>query len=569
MTIADRRNRSPESATPVEVVRSRVAALEAAGAVVATAILYLVTLAGNHSETEDTIPFAVRLRDDPHSDAPHLLYDWFSWVAYHLARVLGITNDPLRPAQVKNALFGAAAVGLLWLILRYAGRTRLVTATACGILAFSYGFWWNDVEGDVYALSSFSALVCLFLAYRAVQEPTVRAFALLGAANGVAVLMHTVNVFFAGVAAAALWLAWRQKRLHRWRRRATAYSAAACAVVIPAYAIAAAILHLGSIHAFREWFTRTTGHGQYGHVNAAMFEKGVIGAGRALIGGHSTLTFGFAKTFLEKHFPDRPLREEYYFLRGYSHSLAVFVLALSLITLVLLFVLAVSWLRRPSLDSRGKTLGVLFLAWLIAYLPMNLYWDPQNIELWYVVWIPVAVLLALPLSDRGALPRWSARPVAVVLLGSLLLANLLGSVWPQHDSAKDYWRVRAAWYRAHTDASDLVLISGYLESGYFQYLTRARILNTDDVFVASANPTAAITEIRHELVTAHARHVYVSSEVFYPEADSPAGCPRADPMVCGEATALRRAFLSHATLIAQPRLERVWELRPSGLRASA
>jgi hypothetical protein len=62
-----------ENAAPV--VGLRVAALEATGAAVATAILYLATLAGNHSETEDTIPFAVRLRDNPHSDAPHLIYD--------------------------------------------------------------------------------------------------------------------------------------------------------------------------------------------------------------------------------------------------------------------------------------------------------------------------------------------------------------------------------------------------------------------------------------------------------------------------------------------------------------
>jgi Dolichyl-phosphate-mannose-protein mannosyltransferase len=569
VAVADVEGFVPEVDARPEAVRSRAIVFEGAAAALITAILYLVTLAGNHSETEDTIPFAVRLRDHPHSDAPHLLYDWFSWVAFHLARGLGITDDPLRPAQVKNALFGAAAVGILWWLVRHAGRSRVVAATACGILAFSYGFWWNNVEGDVYAVSSFFILICLALAYRAVERPSTRSFALLGAANGVAVLMHTVNVFFAGVAAVALWLAWRDQRLQRVARAGAAYAVTASAIVIPAYAIAAAILHLGSIHAFREWFTRTTGDGQFGHVNAAMFEKGVIGAGRALIGGHSTLSFGFAKTSVEKHFPDKPLREEYYFLRGYSHGLAVVVLVLSVIAVLGLLVLVVSWLRRPELDRRGRTLAALCLAWLLAYLPIELYWDPFNIELWYVAWIPAAVLLALPLGDRRLLPRSNARTLATVTLGSLLLANLLGSVWPQHDGSKDYWRVRAAWYRANTSPSDVVLASGYLQSAYLRYLTKADVVDTDSVFADSSDESAAIASIRQNLNQLHPRHIYVSSEVFDPYADTSAGCPRVDPTVCAEAVRLRNAFLPDSTPIAQLPNERVWELRLPGSAASA
>jgi hypothetical protein len=550
------------------VVGLRVAALEATGAAVATAILYLATLAGNHSETEDTIPFAVRLRDNPHSDAPHLIYDWFSWCAYHLAHALGITNDPLRPAQVKNALFGAAAVGILWLILRRTGRTRLVAATASGVLALSYGFWWNDVEGDVYALSAFAAILCLGCAYRAVEHPSSRSFALLGLANGVAVLVHTANVFFAGVAAAALFLARHRGTLRRWWKPAAAYAATASAIVIPAYAIAAAILHLGSVHAFREWFTATTGQGQFGHINGAMFPKGAVADGRALIGGHFALSFGFVGRFISRHFPDKPLREEYFFLQGYSHTLAVFLLALTIVVLLLVGVLAVSWLRRPRLDARGRVLGFLCLAWLVSYLPILFYWDPFNIELWYVFWIPAAVLLALPLADAGRLfPGRVATVVASTLLGSLLIVNLLGSVWPQHDNSKDYWRVRAAWYRAHTSSSDTVLATGYLETGYLSYLTKARVIDADRIFVTSNGTSAAIAEIRRKLRSGRPRHVYISGEVFHPFADVAAGC-RAGPGICKEATALRRAFLGHSRLLVRQGREQVWELSSAGSLAA-
>jgi hypothetical protein len=299
-----------------------------------------------------------------------------------------------------------------------------------------------------------------------------------------------------------------------------------------------------------------------------MFEKGLIGAGRALIGGHSTLSFGFAKNAVEKHFPDKPLREEYYFLQGYSHGLAVFVLVLSVVAVLGLLVLVVFWLRRPTLDRSGKTLAALCLAWLLSYLPIELYWDPFNIELWYVTWIPAAALLALPLGDR-LLPRLGARPLAAVTLGSLLLANLLGSVWPQHDSSKDYWRARAAWYRAHTSPSDTILATGYLQSSYLRYLTKAHVIDADSVFADAPDDSAAIVIIRQQLERSHAEHVYVSSEVFDPYSDTPAGCPRVDPTVCAEAVLLRQAFRPDSTLIAQVPSERVWELRLPGSAASA
>jgi transmembrane protein TMEM260 (protein O-mannosyltransferase) len=562
---------NPPSSTRVTTaptVGLRIAALEATGAAVATAILYLATLAGNHSETEDTIPFAVRLRDYPHSDAPHLIYDWFSWCAYHLARALGVTNDPLRPAQVKNALFGAAVVGILWLILRRAGRTRLVAATASGVLALSYGFWWNNVEGDVYAISAFTAVLCLALAYRAVEQPSTRSFAFLGLANGVAVLAHTANVFFAGVAAAALLLARHRGTLRRWWKPGAAYALTASAVVIPAYAIAAAILNLGSVHAFREWFTATTGQGQFGHVNSAMFAKGAVADGRALIGGHFALSFGFVERFITRHFPDRPLREEYFFLHGYSHTLAVFLLALTAVVVLLVVVLAASWARRPNLDARGRTLAFLCLAWMVSYLPILLYWDPFNIELWYVFWIPGAILLALPLNDaRRLFPGRVATVVAATLLGSLLTVNLFGSVWPQHDNSKDYWRVRAEWYRAHTSPSDTVLATGYLETGYLGYLTKARVVDADRIFVTSNGTSAAIAEIRRQLRSGRPKHVYISGEVFHPFADVSAGC-RAGPAICNEATALRRAFLGHSRLLVRQAGEQVWELSSAGSLAA-
>jgi hypothetical protein len=535
-------------------------ALEAVGVWAVVSALYVATLSGNHSETEDALNYASRIRDDPHSDAPHLSFDWFGWAAYHVARGLGLTQESLRPIQVMNALVGAGAVAMLWFVLRRADQRRLVAFTACGVLACSYGFWWNNVEGEVYALSAFTIVICLTLAWQAVERPSWQRFAVLGAANGVAVLAHLQNVYFAGVAAVALLLAWRGGGLRSWWKSGLAYVAGATAVVVPAFAIAAAVLQLGSVRAFHAWFTVTTGDGQYGNVSAAMIPKGVVAAGRALVGGHFLLSFDAVERAFAARFPHRPLVEEFFFLQGYSTVVALVLLGLSAVVAASVLVLVASWLRRVRLDPGGRILALLCVAWIISYLPMLLYWDPFNTELWYVVWIPAAVLLALPLgTSQSLVPARFVAPVAVVLVGGMLVVNLLGSVWPQHDTSKDYWQVRTAWYRANATPDDLILSLGYVESGYLNYLSGADVLDVDVVFSGATSPQAAVSKIESVIRKSGAARVYVSDQVFHPFADTSAGCETVGAS-CTQSKFLRAALLGRSDIVANTRLERVYEL---------
>ena len=80
------------------------------------AVVYLLTLSGNHSETEDSVNFAVRIRDEPHShffEGVHVIFDWVGWLVYEAVRTTGVTRDPLRTLQVFDALLAAATVALL------------------------------------------------------------------------------------------------------------------------------------------------------------------------------------------------------------------------------------------------------------------------------------------------------------------------------------------------------------------------------------------------------------------------------------------------------------------------
>ena len=527
----------------------------------AVAILYLLTLSGNHSENEDSLNYVVRIRDDPHSqffEGVHVIFDWVAWVVYEAVRATGITRDPLRTIQVFDALLAAVTVSLLARILVRGGVSRAAALVGCGIFAFSYSFWRNSVEVDVRTLSAFALVLSLGAAWRASEVPSVRSFAVLGAANGLAVLAHATNVLFAAVAITAMLLARRGRPPAAVSRWFGAYAGTACAIVVPVYALAAGVLGLDSPRKFWDWFTAETHGGSYGQINAGAVKGAVVGCGRALVGAHFALALHSIRTFVHHHFPSKPLREEFFFLRGFSTSLAEVLLAASAVLALLLVALAAQWLSRRvrlQLEGRTRRLAVLCVVWLVVYALLFTIWDP--FELWYVFWLPAALLLALPLA-AGRTSRLRLGVGAAVVAG-LLVVNLLGSQLPQRSNAKDYWRLRAAWYRTHLHHDDLLISYDYVWSTYLTYLTHAQVVDAQAIFKRMPRAAAA-EEVRRIADSSHARRVFLSGYDFDPYPGDPAACN--DGMnTCANTALLRRLLLPRAHVVARTSLERVWVYR--------
>ena len=522
------------------------------------AVLYALTRSGNHRETEDSVAFAVRVRDAPPADlleGTHLAYLTVGRAFASLARAAGLTEDPLRALQMLDAILAGAAIGGLWLLLRSAGLAPLTAAASAGTAALSYGYWRNAVEVEVYAFSAAMLVGCLAAAWFAARAPGVRAFAVLGLANGVAVLAHVTNVLFAFAAAAAVVLAARAERRGPvaavpW---VATYVAAAAFVVLPAYGVAAAVHGLGSPAEVREWFFERTGEGgDYGTVSPANLAEGAFGSGRALLGGHFALSLEPIREFLMTHFAGKTFSEELFFLEGLPRSVAVALLVLTLVAAASVASLAAGWLRRPALDPEQRTLAILAVTWLVPFALVILWWEPLNIELWYAVWLPAAVLLGLPLHarNRGAL--------VVTMVGATLVVNFVGSVLPQRDEDRDLWRAKTSWYRTHVRPDDLVVSNGYVWSSYLRYLVDAEILDIEDVFREVETEREALRELRRRVAAASGR-VLVSGEAFHAFADRRSACLDA-PRTCAIAAATARELRDECELLAVVRepFERVW-----------
>jgi hypothetical protein len=472
---------------------------------------------------------------------------------------LGLTGDPLLALQVLDMLLGATAVGGLWLLLRHAGCSALAAAAGCGTVAFSYGFWRNAVDAEVYALSAVALVGCLAAAWAATQRPSARAFAVLGLVNGAAVLAHVTNVLFAAAAGVAVVLVARRlgeaaQSPVRW---GAAYAGAVAAVVVPVYGLAAAVHGLGSPPEFWRWFTERSGRtGDVGTVGLGHLARAAFGSARALVGGHFALSLEPIRDFATGRFAGKTFSEELFFLEGFPRGLAVALLGVGALAGALVVGLGAQWLRRAAVDPPRRALALLAAAWLVPFALLFLWWDPLNIELWPAVWVPAAVLVALAADTlRGDRARAA---LALGAAASLFAVNLAGSLLPQRDEERDLWRAKAEWYRAHARSDDLLVSNGYVWSAYLRYHVDAEVVDIEDLFREAKTERAALDRLRRRVGLAPAR-VLVSGEAFHAFAERRISCLDA-PRTCEIAAVTARELRAECRLlaVAHDPLERVW-----------
>ncbi|CAN5808224.1 hypothetical protein BH23ACT11_BH23ACT11_01200 [soil metagenome] len=410
----------------------------------------------------------------------------------------------------------------------------------------------------MYILSALLLIASFFCAYRAATYPGWKIFALLGGANGLAVLAHNTNVLFAVVALVTLLFSRRILEKRDLVRCALAYALTSFIIVVAGYAIAIRTVGLKTPRGMYDWLTGYAQSGNWGGWEVSNLPKAVIGAGRALIGGHFAFALDPLRDLATKSFPGKSLREELFLVRHFDQGLAGFLLTLVVVAALCLLLSATGWLRYRRLGEREKTLAVLCLSWLMPYTLFFTWWEPANIEFWIVPWIPLAVLLALPLStyEPGIQRRFVLGSV-FLLVSILFTVNLIGSVWPQHDPEDDYWRVRSDWYARNTTPSELVISYGPLWSRYLRYFGQAKVIDVEeDVFKKHGDTKGALVDLRRRMDTVpHTTRVLVSSEAFYPASDKFSCCPSNEQRE--QASALRNSFLGHTRIVHRGTLERV------------
>jgi hypothetical protein len=406
-----------------------------------TLLLYLATLTQVH--TFDALSYVTSVERKPWTEVfhpHHLAYGPLGALALALGRALGYGGGAALPMQLANATAGALGVTLFFSIVRRATGRGDVALVAALLLCSAYAYWYYAVEIEVYTVATLFLLICLDLLLRLLQHPSRRGMALMGLAQGGAILFHQTNLLFSAPLFVALLVsAYDVRRRHKswtYRHAATTVRLWAITRFAPAYVIVLVLtvglpyLFVGVVvsgfrswDAFDAWLTEYARTGWWGGPITAQKWQG--------------LGIGLADTLAQPG---------------------------GAVLWLLLAGLVVVHLRR--LGGRPHALVAGLLAWLLVYGAFFLWWEPDNIEFWIASLPPALLLLAVALRGER---RWGPGVWLALAVASAALGLNADAITRRGDPATDLQRVIAHELAAHSQPADLLLVPDGLIELYLPY----------------------------------------------------------------------------------------------------
>lgn len=334
----------------------------------------------------------------------HLLFTLASNALHKALLALGLHTRALFTMQAISSFFGAATVGLMFLVLwRHTSHLFLSVTLALG-LGFSATWWRFATDANAYVVSVFLLVACYAYLSR-VRPPHPVMVASIHAA---AMLLHQLSVFFYPVAAYCLIK--RSGGVSRAGMLTVAtYTSLAAALVLPVYALTHA--HAAPNVPFWSWMTY--------HSPDAMFSfRPLLNAWLTLQGSVRLFVGGRLKALV-------PDLLGVLGLLAFAASVACLVLVLSSRRRALK-----EDVRRLAGGNPGQSSPALI--WVISYVAFLFFWLPQN-TFYRLYYLPPLVLLAASSIMRSG--SWLlVRRVLPCLIAAIAAWNWTFSVYPQSRS---------------------------------------------------------------------------------------------------------------------------------------
>ena len=450
----------------------------------ALALLYFLTIPGNHAEAQDAFWYAYDVREKPVYalfHLHHLLY----LPLMHLLYKAGPFPDAYRLMIGVDVLSAVATVGLLFFWLDRGLRLRRAASLfACAFLAFAYGFWRYAVETEVYLPALVLLSLLAWRVFRRSQPPPAAETwggqvltALLGAG---AMLMHApLSVPLAVVAVPVYLLLTR-----RWRALAV-YGVLATVLVTAAYytafrmETAAHDPTLPPVPATFTKFLRGAGGEDPLVISASDVPKSAIGLGADVVASNYLFVIPKTRDKLFAIFPARNFAREAFTASFYGRVHAYFGLVLTVTLLGIIAFTAVARLEWSQARLRALFAlpeSIALLLWLGAYCGLVGIIEPENPENWICCLLPLAATAGLLVHFlyRGLAGAW----LPWVFAGLLLTHNLVNGLAIIHNPASDVNVHRSAWVVANARAGDVVFTrDNEVFTRFLRYHTPAKVVN--------------------------------------------------------------------------------------------
>jgi len=403
------------------IIRMQISPLNKVNIAILLTLLYLSTLTADYYW--DGITFALQIEKVAKMERGasllfhqnHLLYNVIGFVAYDLLRALSIPVRALFILQTSNAFVGAAAIGVFFRLAVTVSRCRYAAVISSAAFASAAVWWKLATDANAYVMSILLLLVCASTLLSAKPRWFLAAAAFAGG-----MLIHQLaSPFYL----AALVAVFTNPSVEKKWKFVAKFSALAWGATIAAYFLCAALLHdIKAPLAVVKWAVSnpsgvsTSGNPLHG---LALLPRGNLD----MIVGHSFGLYRSQGGWLEK-------------------VLALATLGSAILCLVMFLRRArfADFLRSlftiaPSARERWSACVPMLITWIATYLVFLLFWEPWQVLYRAFYLPPLALMLALVLSNyhnsTRALPTGAAAGAVV----TLALFNLTFFVLPHTHAA--------------------------------------------------------------------------------------------------------------------------------------
>lgn len=464
-------------------------------------VLYLATLAQNHTEAEDSVFLILGATNGSHLFQPnHLLFGFLNHLLYTAWQWAGYAGNAELPMALVNVSASLVALFFTYtLCLKIGIRPPMaLLVTAC--VSVTFGFWIYAVETDTYSLPLPFILLSAHVLVDAGDGLSKNGHAdalKLGVLAACATLLHQQNI--ALLPAIALSLSWCFGRFYPQRgqgflfRKLATFGCTALFLIAAAYLyVAVAVYHKGALAEIIEWAMGNAQGGILSRFSWTSPLKSLIGVFRAIWGTNFLYASPRMSEWIQHLFPNKIFLEEQYVARGLGEAALWTIVAATLAGILssaaLLWhgVLTKMTARASSIGTKRPArarLFAVFTGWFVVwYAAAITLWDPVNPEFWIVL-IPVC----LPwLGMQLGLISKVQKGFVIALLVSLILANGLGAAWPYRVRQTDFWYQANRYLIDRAALGDLLVTEcGYMCNGYLRLFTPTKVLMASELDLAS------------------------------------------------------------------------------------
>jgi hypothetical protein len=337
----------------------------------------------------------------------HLFYEIFSYILYHLTLAIGIPARALTVLQFANCALGAAAVVVIFNILKRALGSSHLAAALSILFAFSSMWWKFTTDADAYIPSILLLLVSFYLIVPS-REPRPLP---VGFTHALSMCFHQLAVFFFPVAILGIYFQTRNASDKKRLLPILIYAASAFILTFGAYALC-----------FYLQTGRTSQTDLTAWLTSHSPENGFV------LNIKESLSYSFDGEF--KLF----LGGRFGFLKDMPSAMAAILLSLLAASAAVLIWETIQILRHrkqltiSALSEPSKQLVLICILWIGVYLAFLFFWIPKNTFYRMFYLPPLILLIGIALAKIAPQERLTLALYSLVV--TIALANFIFYIYP-------------------------------------------------------------------------------------------------------------------------------------------